>query len=115
MSQADGRESYKLIVTILNRGYSGEVIDAAREAGAKGGTILHGRGLGSQEVAKFLNIRIEPEKDIVFVLVKKSLAVAVMEAVSERTNLRTPGHGISFALPVDDVLGITEDMNHFEE
>jgi len=105
---------YKLIITIVNRGFSSDVIDAAREAGAKGATTLHGRGLGTRDVEMFFNIRVEPEKDIVLILVEKPITVAVMETIAERCHFTKPGHGISFALGVDEAIGLTPMMKNME-
>ena len=53
----------ELIVTIVKRGWSHTVVDAARKAGAEGATILFGRGSGINEVKTLLGITIEPERD----------------------------------------------------
>lgn len=64
-----------LIVTIVNRGYSDEVMDAAREAGAQGGTILYSRGAGVHETETFFGIPIQPEKELVLILAKEEPAL----------------------------------------
>ncbi|MEX2364611.1 MAG: hypothetical protein WD597_13355, partial [Balneolaceae bacterium] len=62
-------QKFQLIVTIVNKGFSGKVVDASKEAGAEGGTIITGRGSGIHEKAKLFNLAIEPEKDIVLTLI----------------------------------------------
>ena len=62
---------YELIVTIVNRGGFEAVKEAAKTAGARGGTLLHGLGLGGEEAAKFLGISIQPEKDVVLIVINK--------------------------------------------
>ena len=57
--------AFELIVAIVNRGFSDLVMDAARKAGASGGTILHGRGTGVHEAAQFFGVAIQPEKELV--------------------------------------------------
>jgi hypothetical protein len=58
-----------LIVTIVKKGWGDEVLCASKDAGAEGGTILFGRGVGVHEQQKLLNIMIEPEKEVVFTVV----------------------------------------------
>lgn len=96
-----------LIVTIVNEGYAEKVMSEAKKAGATGGTTLNGRGLNSEEAVKFLNISIEPEKDIVLILVDTEIKNDIMNAILTNCGLKTPGAGICFSLPVDYVVGIS--------
>lgn len=99
---------YELIIVIINRGFSDDVMDAAREAGATGGTILNARGSGSHKAEEFFGIAIQPEKELVMILVPKELRSGIMTAVCGRAGLNTPGKGIVFSLPVSDVLGLSK-------
>lgn len=105
---------YVLTVTIVNRGFADQVIDAAREAGARGGTIIYARGTGVHEMEKFLNISIQPEKELIFIVVKKSDAKEVTSAIIKASGLKTEGRGISFSLPVTDLVGITSQFDEDE-
>ncbi|HBU12381.1 MAG TPA: transcriptional regulator [Clostridiales bacterium] len=102
---------YRLIVTIVNRGFADTVMDAARDAGAQGGTILYARGSGIHEMQKFFGITIEPEKEVVFVLVEVEERDEILRAICKGAGLNTEGRGLSFTLPVDDVMGIVHRMN----
>lgn len=95
-----------LIIAIVNKGYSEEVMTAAREAGAGGGTVLHARGTGSAEAAKIFGITVEPEKDFIMILSTDEARGAIMMAIKQAAGIATPGRGICFSLPVDDVLGV---------
>lgn len=97
---------FQLIVTIVNRGKCGMVIDSSREAGAEGGTIITGRGSGIHEKAKLFSFTIEPEKDIVLTLVPIDRAEKVLDAIVNASNLNEPGNGIAFVIDVEDVTGI---------
>ena len=97
---------FQLIVAIVAQGNATPLIAAAKEAGAEGGTILRGRGSGIHESNRFLGIPIEPEKDIVLVLIAESLTDAVMNAIVEAGRLDQPGKGIAFVLNVPRVEGI---------
>lgn len=97
----------EMIVTIVDRGRGEEVIDHSKKAGANGGTILHGRGTGAHEKAKFFGLEIDPEKDIVITLVPDSLTAEVMNEISRGIKIDKPGNGICFAIDISKVVGIT--------
>jgi nitrogen regulatory protein PII len=100
---------YCLILTIVNRGYAELVMDAAREAGARGGTVLYARGTGIHATEKFMNIDIQPEKEIVLTIVQRSSVRKIMHDILEAGGLRTKARGISFTLPVTDLVGFAEE------
>ncbi len=109
----DNRE-FDLIMTIINRGFADQVIDAAREAGAHGGTIFYARGTGIHEVEKFFAIAIQPEKEIVLNVVRHEDTQDIMHAIVAAAGLKTPGRGLSFALPITDLVGITHSLEELE-
>lgn len=98
---------YSLILVIVNKGFSDDAMSAARKAGARGGTVLHARGTGAAEAVHFLGVAIEPEKEILLVLAEKSIRDGILEAVNHAVGLSTPGNGIAFTLPVEDVAGLS--------
>ena len=100
-----------LIVTITNQGFAEKVMDVAQKSGATGGTTLNGRGLDSEKVVKFLNISIEPEKDIILILVPTDKKNDIMNAIINECGLKTPGAGICFSLPVDHAVGLNKNFN----
>ncbi|MDR2162421.1 MAG: P-II family nitrogen regulator [Clostridiales Family XIII bacterium] len=100
---------YSLILTIVNRGYAELVMDAARDSGARGGTVLYARGTGIHATEKFMNIDIQPEKEIVLTIVNKTAVRQIMHAILEAGGLKTKGRGISFSLPVTDLVGFSEE------
>lgn len=97
---------HELIITIVNRGGFEAVKEAAKAAGARGGTLLHGLGLGGEEAAKFLGISIQPEKDVVLIVVPKEDREKVMSGILETAGILTENRGICFSLPVDSALGL---------
>ena len=99
-----------LIVTIVNRGYTNLVMDAALTAGARGGTVLHARGAGSEEAAQFFGITIQPEKEMVLILVDHDNKIPVMQAITRNAGLNSEGHGLVFSLPVNDVMGVARSL-----
>ncbi|TMW70400.1 P-II family nitrogen regulator [Alteribacter natronophilus] len=102
----DNTKGFNLIVTIVDKGNAGKVVDNSIAAGAEGGTILSGRGSGIHEKAKILSLNIEPEKDIVLTLIQRNKTKEVLGKIEEGTGLNQPGKGISFVLPVEDTVGI---------
>lgn len=104
-------EAYQhLIITIVNEGYAEKVMNEAKKGGATGGTTINGRGLESEKAIKFLNLSIEPEKDIVLILVPTEKKNAIMDIIVENCGLKTPGAGICFSLPVDHVVGLNKEI-----
>lgn len=108
-------KSYKheMIMCIVNTGFSEAVMDAAREFGARGGTVIRGRGTANLEAEKLYGIAIQPEKEIVLILVDSAIKNDILHAVYKAAGLNTPGQGIAFALPVEDVVGLSDKT--FEE
>lgn len=97
---------HELIVVIANEGFSDVIMDAAREAGARGGTILHARGTANKEMEKRYGIVITPSKEMLYILVNEEIRDAVMTAVNKVAGIETKGQGIVFALPVSHVAGL---------
>lgn len=102
---------YDLIVTIVNKGDSENVIEASRKAGAEGGTIMFGRGTGIHEKAKLFGISIEPEKEIILTLIDRDKTEQVLSTIIEQADLHKPGKGIAFVVEVDKVAGINHALN----
>ena len=97
---------HDLILTIVDRGYADDVMDAAKAAGARGGTILNARGTGAQEAQKFFGIIVQPEKELVMILAEHELKNAIMTAICEKHGITSAGKGICFSLPVESVVGL---------
>ncbi|HLT57958.1 MAG: hypothetical protein LOD91_06705 [Limnochordales bacterium] len=102
---ADGQ--FDLIVVIVAAGRAEEALEAARRAGAEGATIVHGRGSGIHEQKKIFNIPIEPEKDILMLLVPRKLTDGILAAIDQAVDLNKPGHGIGFVLEAKRVVGLS--------
>ncbi len=103
--------THDLIVTIVKKGWVEKIVDASRKAGAEGGTIIPGRGIGIHESKKLLGIPIEPEKEILLTLVPKEITDEVLSAIIEAGELNKKGTGVGFVLDLKRVVGIV----HFLE
>jgi nitrogen regulatory protein PII len=84
-------------------------MEAAREVGASGGTIIHARGTANKEAEAFFKITIQPEKEMVMILVPIKIKEDVLHALYKAVGLKTPGQGIAFSVPVDNVIGLSEN------
>ena len=82
-------------------------MDAARAAGAGGGTVIHARGTANKDAEKFFGISIEPEKEMVLIIVPVSQRENILHALYSEAGLQTAGQGIAFSLPVRDVVGLS--------
>ena len=100
------KTEYQMVICIVNTGFSPIVMDAARNAGARGGTIIHGRGTANSKAEKLFQIVVQPDKEIVLIIVKSEIKDAVMSAVNENAGLDTEGQGIAFSLPIDRTIGL---------
>ena len=101
-------KTYELIFCIVNTGFSGTVMDAARSAGATGGTILRGRGSAGKEAEDFFHIQIEPEKEIVMILAPVGIKNNIMTSIYREAGLASAGQGIIFSLPVTRTAGLSQ-------
>ncbi len=102
--------SFELILTIVNEGFSEAVMDAARSKGATGGTLISGRGTAKEETLAKFKVFMTPEKEIVLILSPKENTKNILLVINEKCGLTTDAHGIAFALPVDDVVGIKKTI-----
>ena len=103
-----------LLVTIVNRGFSDDVMDAAREAGARGGTIMYAHGAGQKETDTFFGISIHPEKEMVLIVTDEENRANLMRAIANKVGIADEGAGITFSLPVKDISGIAHFAKHDE-
>lgn len=94
-----------LIITVVDKGNTDLVMDAAKSAGATGGSVIRAHGTGT-EVAKFFGVSISEEKDMVHIVAARSNRDAIIRAIMEKAGAQTPAHGIVYCLPVDTVAGI---------
>ncbi len=97
---------YELILTILNRGYVDKAMRAAKSAGARGGTILHARRVGFEDVENIFGFTIQPEKDIIMILTDSSVRRDIMNSITEAVGIDTEAKALLFSLPVDEISGM---------
>lgn len=109
--------NHELVICIVNEGYTDLVMSAAKKEGARGGTVVRARGTGNSDMEKFFGLVINPEKEMVLIVLDKSIRDKVMQRIYEEAGIHSKGQGICFSLPVNDVLGVSspEEDNKPEE
>lgn len=101
-----------LIVSIVRKGWGSTVLEASVKAGARGGTVLFGRGAGINEQEKIFGMSIEPEKEIVLTVVRIDQTHAILDEIVRAAELNDTGRGIAFVLPVERIVGVAHFMKH---
>ena len=98
---------HEVIFCIVNAGFADAVMDAAKEYGARGGTVIHARGTANSLAEKKFEIPVQPEKEMVMILVPAEIKDDVLHGLYRSVGLKTPGQGIAFSMPVDEVVGLS--------
>ncbi len=101
----EGRK-YDLIIAAVDSNLTDEAMEAARSAGAAGGTIIRARSLENAKAEQFIGITLAKEQELLLILSKREGKLAIMNALSERVGLKTEAGGIIFSIPVDRTAGI---------
>lgn len=105
--EGEGKMSpYQMVAAIVERGKADDVVQVARQAGGQGATILHGRGLGSERTSKIFNVQIEPEKEIVLMVVESDKVRNIAHQISTELDIDQPGAGIIFSMAVNNATGL---------
>jgi len=101
-------ENHEVIFAIVNAGFAEEAMNVARAQGARGGTILNARGVAREKEAAFFGITIHPEKEILMLVVEKTIRDRILNALYQEMGMSKKAQGIAFSLPVSDVAGLTQ-------
>ena len=104
-------EAHEVIFAIVNAGFAEDVMDVAREQGVLGGTILNARGVVREEAAAFFGITLHADKEIVMMVVEKSIRDRVLNAIYREMGMAKKAKGIAFCLPVTDVAGLVSEKS----
>lgn len=97
---------YHLVLSIVQEGFADKVMTVAKKAGANGGTLIKGRGVGGANTLKIFNMTIEPEKDIVLIVCKQEDKNKIMEAILDKCGMNKEAKGICISMPIDNVVGL---------
>ena len=108
-------ETASLIVSIVRRGWGSTVLAASVKAGARGGTVLFGRGAGINEQERIFGVSIEPEKEIVLTVAWSDLVDTILREIVKAADLNDTGRGIAFVVPVERVVGVAHFMKQLTD
>lgn len=106
---------FKLILASVKTDITDKVVDAAKEAGATGATIIPARGTGIHEAKTFFGLTLEAQTDIIMFLVEEHIATKILNTIKQAGEFDKPGTGIAFVLPVEHVVGLDSQMEKFEQ
>ncbi|MBM9514170.1 P-II family nitrogen regulator [Desulfogranum marinum] len=106
---------FKLILASVKADITDQVVDAGKEAGATGATIIPARGTGIHEAKTFFGLTLEAQTDIIMMLVEEHLVAKILDSVKKAGEFGKPGTGIAFVLPVEHVVGLESQMEKFKE
>ena len=101
------KSEYSMLMTVANPGASAEIVATAKEAGARGGTIISAKQAGSNDVVDFLGISIQSEKEIVVIVTSDEKKQAIMQAINESFGMQTSAQGVVLSVPVDAIAGMS--------
>ena len=99
-------DNHEVIFAIVNAGFAEDVMDVARQQGARGGTILNARGVVNEDAAAFFGITLHADKEILKMVVEKDIRDHVLNAIYKEMGMDKKARGIAFSLPVSDVAGL---------
>lgn len=105
MRQMTMGSTYSLVTAAVNRGFSEEVMEAARKQGARGGTVLPARQAGGKDTMQFLGISVQEEKELVLILCPAETKLDLMKAIGEKCGIHRKAQGIVFSTPIDMIAG----------
>ena len=97
---------YELLVAIANQGYTDLIMDAAREVGAAGGTVIHAKGTGMEGAERVLGVALGSEKEMVFIVAKREHKNTIMRAIMKKAGMESKAKSIVFSLPVTSTAGM---------
>ncbi len=106
---------FKVILASVKADITDRVVDAAKEAGATGATIIHARGTGIHEAKTFFGLSLEDQSDIIMFLIEEHVVNTILDAIKTAGEFHKPGTGIAFVLPVEQVTGLESQMERFKE
>ena len=104
----ESKQTHELVVAIAKQGHTDQVMNAARSAGATGGTVVHAKGAGTDLAKKFFGVSIATERELVFILVKAENRKDIMKAIIAQAGVKTEAEAMVFSMPVSDIAGLRQ-------
>lgn len=101
------KDTYSLVVAITDPGNSDAIMELARSAGARGGTVVYTRGIGHDGAGKFLGINLQDEKELVMILTPAEQRLPIMKAINEGFGIRTDAQAVVLSIPVEEMVQVS--------
>lgn len=98
--------SYSMILITVTQGYSEEVLDTARAAGATGGTIIKGHHRSADSPVQLWGFTFQEEQEILAIVVPRSIKSDIVSSIKEKHGMHSPAHGVILTLPIDEYIGL---------
>lgn len=105
----------KLLMAFVKPNITDDVVNAMKEAGATGATIIPGRGTGIKEAKTFFGLSIEDQTNILVFLVEEHVVESLLKVIEKAGKFDQPGTGIAFVLPVEHIVGLESQMSKFKD
>ena len=102
---------YELLLVIANQGHTGSIMDAARAAGAGGGTVIHARATDAENANKFFGMAISEEREMIFLVTSSHKRTDIMKSIMEKAGAHTDAQTVTFSVPLDDTAGLYSTEN----
>ena len=104
---------FKLIIALTEDSITDRIVEAARQRGATGSTVIpSARGEGLKGAKTFLGLSLETQRDVIFMLVEEHLSRDILEAIEQAGEFdENPGTGIAFSIDVDDAVGVSHQVS----
>ena len=99
---------YAMVAAVVDQGHGDEVMEAARSAGARGGTVIHGRQVGDETAVNFWGISLTDEKEIVMIITDNEHKLPIMQAISKNCGVNSEAKGFVLSMPIETVIGISD-------
>lgn len=106
---------FKLILSSVKTDITDRVVEAAKQSGATGATIIPARGTGIHEAKTFFGLALEAQTDIILFLVEEHTVTAILDTIRKAGEFHKPGTGIAFVVPVEQVVGLESQIDKFKE
>jgi nitrogen regulatory protein P-II 1 len=106
---------FKAVVAMVKEDITDRIVDAAKQAGGTGATIVPARGTGIHEAKTFFGLTLDVQTDVVIFIVEEHLVEPILQAVWEAGEFEKPGTGIAFVVSLDQIIGLESQIEHFEK
>ncbi|MCL1988659.1 MAG: hypothetical protein FWG64_11940 [Firmicutes bacterium] len=107
---SETKVKHEMVIAIVRSGHSEEIMNAAKLAGARGGTVIHARQAAADKTAKFFGIALQPERDFVLIVTEATNVTNLLKKMTTACGIKTPAKGIMMSVPLTQCVGITSNL-----